>query len=196
MNNLIAQVPNGAAGYYLLGRICVASNRHDAAIQYFSAALTLDPLLWCAYEELCNLGEQLHVCLSTFLDIMTTACGHCSDKTKNRWNSMSSPSTCIFAGADSKAEELIYCGFPPEASTMEPWDVDAEAQTPHAVQQLASRGGLDTGPSTRSSWGSGAADSTPAASQHMHAVLGSQQPPFQVDCLPLPTAVCCVKCSI
>lgn len=55
---LNAQVPNGAAGYYLLGRICVLSNRHESAIQYFAAALTLDPLLWCAYEELCNLGEQ------------------------------------------------------------------------------------------------------------------------------------------
>ncbi len=54
-----AQVPNGAAGYYLLGRICVLSNRHDPAIEHFSAALTLDPLLWSAYEELCNLGEHV-----------------------------------------------------------------------------------------------------------------------------------------
>ena len=51
-----AQVPHGAAGYYLLGRICRLSNRQKQAVQYFAAALALDPLLWCAYEELCILG--------------------------------------------------------------------------------------------------------------------------------------------
>jgi hypothetical protein len=49
-------VPHGAAGYYLLGKICALSNRHDTAVHYYAAALTLDPLMWCAYEELCNLG--------------------------------------------------------------------------------------------------------------------------------------------
>lgn len=53
------QVPNGAAGYYLLGKICALSNRHDEATHYYAAALTLDPLLWSAYEELCNLGKLL-----------------------------------------------------------------------------------------------------------------------------------------
>lgn len=53
---MCGQVPNGAAGRYLLGRICMQSNRHDAAVQHFTTALTLDPLLWCAYEELCALG--------------------------------------------------------------------------------------------------------------------------------------------
>ncbi|EIE23188.1 TPR-like protein [Coccomyxa subellipsoidea C-169] len=52
------EVPHGAAGYYLLGKICALSNRHDTAIHYYAAALTLDPLLWCAYEELCNLGAD------------------------------------------------------------------------------------------------------------------------------------------
>ena len=52
-----AQVPHGAAGYYLLGRICRLSNRQKQAVQYFAAALALDPLLWCAYEELCILGS-------------------------------------------------------------------------------------------------------------------------------------------
>ncbi len=51
-----AQVPHGAAGYYLLGRICRLTNRQRQAVQHFAAALALDGLLWCAYEELCILG--------------------------------------------------------------------------------------------------------------------------------------------
>lgn len=50
------QVPNGAAGFYLLGKICRLTNRHKVAQSYHKAALTLDPLLWSAYEELCMLG--------------------------------------------------------------------------------------------------------------------------------------------
>ena len=53
------QVPKGSAGYYMLGRICGLTNRHRAAVSYQRAALTLDPLMWCAYEELCALGECL-----------------------------------------------------------------------------------------------------------------------------------------
>ena len=49
-------MPHGAAGYYLLGRVCRLSNRAKQAVQFFAAALALDPLLWCAYEELCILG--------------------------------------------------------------------------------------------------------------------------------------------
>ena len=54
-------MPNGAAGYYLLGRICSLTNRHDAAVQYHVSALILDPLLWAAYEELCALGAPRHL---------------------------------------------------------------------------------------------------------------------------------------
>lgn len=53
-----AQVPNGAAGFYLLGRIHQLSNRHSAAIAYYSAALQQDPMLWGAFEELCALGAD------------------------------------------------------------------------------------------------------------------------------------------
>ena len=49
-------VPNGAAGHYLLGRLARLTNRLKPAIQHFSMALQYDPLLWCAYEELCILG--------------------------------------------------------------------------------------------------------------------------------------------
>jgi tetratricopeptide (TPR) repeat protein len=34
-----ASIPGGAAGFYLLGNICRAENRRDAAIAYFQAAL-------------------------------------------------------------------------------------------------------------------------------------------------------------
>lgn len=53
----LLQVPNDAAGYYLLGKICRLTNRHKVAVSYQKAALTVDPLLWCAYEELCMLGD-------------------------------------------------------------------------------------------------------------------------------------------
>ena len=60
-----ASVPGGAAGHYLLGRICRLRSRHKDAIQHFTTALELDPMLWSAYEELCLLGaapaQQLSV---------------------------------------------------------------------------------------------------------------------------------------
>lgn len=51
------QVPHGAAGFYQLGRISRLLDRAQEAAAYFSEALSLDPLLWQAYEELCQLGE-------------------------------------------------------------------------------------------------------------------------------------------
>lgn len=51
-------VPNGGAGLYLLGLICRRTDRRQSAIQHLSAALSLDPFLWCAYEELCQLGAE------------------------------------------------------------------------------------------------------------------------------------------
>lgn len=57
-DNDISRVPNGAAGYYLLGRIFQLSNRHSVAIAYYNTALKLDPMMWCAYEELCVLGAE------------------------------------------------------------------------------------------------------------------------------------------
>ncbi|XP_073139770.1 cell division cycle protein 27 homolog B isoform X1 [Henckelia pumila] len=50
------EVPNGAAGHYLLGLIFRYTDRRQSAIHHFNQALTLDPLLWTAYEELCTLG--------------------------------------------------------------------------------------------------------------------------------------------
>ncbi|KAJ4958891.1 hypothetical protein NE237_026002 [Protea cynaroides] len=51
-----AEVPNGAAGHYLLGLIYRYTDRRRSAIDHFKQALSIDPLLWAAYEELCILG--------------------------------------------------------------------------------------------------------------------------------------------
>ncbi|KAH0704688.1 hypothetical protein KY290_020032 [Solanum tuberosum] len=55
-NEPTAEVPNGAAGHYLLGLIYRYTDRRNSSIQHFNQALLLDPLLWAAYEELCILG--------------------------------------------------------------------------------------------------------------------------------------------
>ncbi|XP_042446956.1 cell division cycle protein 27 homolog B-like [Zingiber officinale] len=50
------EVPDGAAGHYLLGLIYRYMGRQALAIEHLMQALTLDPLLWAAYDELCVLG--------------------------------------------------------------------------------------------------------------------------------------------
>lgn len=50
------QVPNGAYGQFLLGRIAKLSNRHDKAVAHFEQCLLLNPMMWSAFEELCALG--------------------------------------------------------------------------------------------------------------------------------------------
>lgn len=50
------QVPNGCYGHFLLGQICKMSNRPQHAIKHYETALTMNPMLWSAYEELCSLG--------------------------------------------------------------------------------------------------------------------------------------------
>ncbi|XP_052194703.1 cell division cycle protein 27 homolog B [Diospyros lotus] len=55
-NEPSAEVPNGAAGHYLLGLIYRYTDRRTSAIHHFKLALSLDPLFWAAYEELCTLG--------------------------------------------------------------------------------------------------------------------------------------------
>ncbi len=51
------QVPLGAAGLYLLGRVYRLVGRLQDAKEQYARALRLNPLLWSAYEELCSLGE-------------------------------------------------------------------------------------------------------------------------------------------
>nr|GMD32212.1 cell division cycle protein 27 homolog B isoform X1 [Ipomoea batatas] len=55
-NDPTSEVPNGAAGHYLLGLIYRYTDRKKSAVHHFNQALSLDPLLWAAYEELCILG--------------------------------------------------------------------------------------------------------------------------------------------
>ncbi|KAG0622296.1 hypothetical protein M758_3G087700 [Ceratodon purpureus] len=52
------QGPGSAASYYLLGVICKQSDRRQAAIGHYTQALSLDPFLWSAYEDLCGLGAE------------------------------------------------------------------------------------------------------------------------------------------
>ncbi|XP_072962662.1 cell division cycle protein 27 homolog B-like [Typha angustifolia] len=60
------EVPNGAAGHYLLGLIYRYTGRRMAAVDHFVQALSADPLLWAAYEELCVLGaaEEANECFN------------------------------------------------------------------------------------------------------------------------------------
>ncbi|KAK3041184.1 hypothetical protein RJ639_028663 [Escallonia herrerae] len=55
-NGPSAEVPNGAAGHYLLGLIYRYTDRRKSAVHHFNQALSVDPLFWVAYEELCILG--------------------------------------------------------------------------------------------------------------------------------------------
>lgn len=60
-HGLWLQVPNGAYGQFLLGRIARLTSRPDKAVAHFEKALILNPMLWSAYEELCSLGLALLV---------------------------------------------------------------------------------------------------------------------------------------
>lgn len=48
-------VPNGAAGLYLTGRAYLLANDANSAARFFEAALRVDPTMWAAYSELCDL---------------------------------------------------------------------------------------------------------------------------------------------
>lgn len=54
-----ATLPNGAAGLYLMGIICLKMQQRHRAIGYLKRALTENPLLWSAYEALSQLGAAL-----------------------------------------------------------------------------------------------------------------------------------------
>ncbi|XP_077215925.1 cell division cycle protein 27 homolog B-like isoform X2 [Tasmannia lanceolata] len=56
VNEPNVEVPNGAAGHYLLGLIYRYTDRRKSAVDHFMQALSIDPFLWAAYEELCILG--------------------------------------------------------------------------------------------------------------------------------------------
>ncbi|KAL2976927.1 hypothetical protein AAZX31_13G035600 [Glycine max] len=89
-----AEVPNGAAGHYLLGLIYRCTDRRKNAIQHFKQALSMDPLMWAAYEELCILGaaeeatvvfgEAAAFCLQKqYLNCSTSPNSHMSPEQSN-----------------------------------------------------------------------------------------------------------------
>lgn len=54
-----AKVPQGAAGLFLLGRLCHKAHRPKHALAYYRLALHLDAALWGAYDALCRLDPRL-----------------------------------------------------------------------------------------------------------------------------------------
>ena len=70
-NNELEAIPNGAAGVYLLGRVYQLSNRHNLAVREFQRALQIDPLMWCAFEQLCALNPEADA--KVYLEMAPTA---------------------------------------------------------------------------------------------------------------------------
>lgn len=54
-------VPNGAAGFHLLGTVCKKTMRTDKAKKYFELSLKFDPMLYDSYHELCEMGVALRL---------------------------------------------------------------------------------------------------------------------------------------
>ena len=54
-----AALPNGAAGLYLMGTICLKMQQRQRAIKYLTRSLSLNPFMWSAYEALSQLGAPL-----------------------------------------------------------------------------------------------------------------------------------------
>jgi anaphase-promoting complex subunit 3 len=59
-HHLVPQnVPNGAAGLYLLGLICKKQNQFERAKKCFAECLKINPFLWSSYETLANMGANV-----------------------------------------------------------------------------------------------------------------------------------------
>merc|ERR1712185_222151 len=54
-----AALPNGAAGLYLMGMVCLKMQQRQRAIKYLTRCLGLNPFMWSAYEALSQLGAPL-----------------------------------------------------------------------------------------------------------------------------------------
>ncbi|XP_057984324.1 cell division cycle protein 27 homolog B [Hevea brasiliensis] len=52
-----AEVPEGAAGHYLLGLIYRYTSRNEKSVKHLRKALFIYLLFWPAYKELCTLGQ-------------------------------------------------------------------------------------------------------------------------------------------
>ena len=54
-----AALPNGAAGLYLMGMVCLKMQQRQRAIKYLTRCLGINPFMWSAYEALSQLGAPL-----------------------------------------------------------------------------------------------------------------------------------------
>ncbi len=64
-------VPNGAAGFHLLGLICQRTMRNKKAKVYHELALKFDPMLWMSYDALCEMGAALDLQKTSLLGSTT-----------------------------------------------------------------------------------------------------------------------------
>lgn len=51
-------IPNGAAGFYLLGVVHEKMSRKTDALLAYKKSVDLDPFMWCAYERMCKLDPH------------------------------------------------------------------------------------------------------------------------------------------
>lgn len=56
---IAAVAPHGAAGLYVLGVACQRMHRKEDAAEYFKLSLAEDPLMWVAFDALCELGVSV-----------------------------------------------------------------------------------------------------------------------------------------
>eukprot|EP01127_Copromyxa_protea_P017637 TRINITY_DN5405_c0_g1_i4.p1 TRINITY_DN5405_c0_g1~~TRINITY_DN5405_c0_g1_i4.p1 ORF type:complete len:810 (+),score=150.42 TRINITY_DN5405_c0_g1_i4:274-2430(+) len=52
-------IPNDAVGLHLLGTICRKQNQRTRAAFCFKKSLEINPFLWCSYQSLCEIGEDV-----------------------------------------------------------------------------------------------------------------------------------------
>lgn len=87
------QVPGGAAGCYLLGKLHSLTDNPSTAISCYQAALIKDPLLWSAYEGLCQLGSPLVIRERQCMALWPVT-NHCSKPLGEEW----SDCCCVMQG--------------------------------------------------------------------------------------------------
>ena len=51
-------IPNGAAGYYLLGVVLEKMSRRNEAFVAYKKSVDIDPFMWCSYEKMCKLDPN------------------------------------------------------------------------------------------------------------------------------------------
>eukprot|EP00743_Colponemidia_sp_Colp-15_P008509 GILK01009256.1.p1 GENE.GILK01009256.1~~GILK01009256.1.p1 ORF type:complete len:672 (-),score=137.52 GILK01009256.1:61-2076(-) len=132
--DLESRIPNGAAGMYLLAKICDKGLRTTKAIQYYSAALKSCPYLWTAYERLCDLGVNLDALpifsrLNGSITSDTSVTAMDTDTTDVSSILRGIPSHSFFTPAASKHQPVIDSSSP----------MPAAEETPVPAMRMGSR---------------------------------------------------------